>query len=80
MRKSGPRAMTLVDTHIAKRVFEARRKAGLSQERLANAVGVRFQQLQKYERGQNRISAGRLYAIASALKVPIVYFYEGLPK
>jgi len=52
---------------------------GLSQEQVAEAVGVTFQQLQKYETGQNRISASRLYALANLLDVAIPFFYEGLP-
>lgn len=52
---------------------------GLSQEQLGEALGLTFQQVQKYEKGQNRIGAGRLYRIAQALSVPIEFFFQGLP-
>lgn len=52
---------------------------GVSQEHLGEALGVTFQQVQKYEKGLNRIGAGRLYRIGQVLRVPISYFYEGLP-
>ena len=51
----------------------------MSQEALAAAVGLRFQQIQKYEKGQNRIGASRLYRLATVLDVPLPYFFEGLP-
>ena len=51
----------------------------MSQEALAAAVGLRFQQIQKYEKGQNRIGASRLYRLATVLDVPLRYFFEGLP-
>ncbi len=51
---------------------------GLSQQQMADMIGVTYQQAHKYERGINRISAGRLYEVARALKVPVGYFYEGL--
>jgi transcriptional regulator with XRE-family HTH domain len=53
---------------------------GVSQEKLADAVGLTFQQVQKYERGANRVSASRLWEIAGALQVGIGYFYDGLPE
>jgi transcriptional regulator with XRE-family HTH domain len=55
-----------------------RKMMGLSQERLAEALGLTFQQVQKYERGSNRISASKLYEIAKFLSVPVSYFFEGL--
>ncbi len=55
-----------------------RRMLGVSQERLAEALGLTFQQVQKYERGANRVSASKLYDIARFLSVPIAYFFEGL--
>jgi transcriptional regulator with XRE-family HTH domain len=67
-----------VDLHVAKRLLAARLAAGLTQEYVAGELGVAFQQLQKYEHGINRISAGRLYDIAAVLGVPIAYFFEGL--
>ena len=51
---------------------------GISQEQLGDALGLTFQQIQKYEKGQNRIGAGRLFRIAQILSVPVEYFYEGL--
>jgi transcriptional regulator with XRE-family HTH domain len=55
-----------------------RRLQGVSQERLADALGLTFQQVQKYERGANRVSASKLYEIASSLKSQVAYFFEGL--
>ena len=52
---------------------------GISQERLGAAIGLTFQQVQKYERGINRIGAGRLHALSCALDVPVSYFFDGLP-
>ncbi len=67
-----------IDLHLGKRLRRRRRLLGLTQQQLASAVGVRFQQIQKYECGANRISAARLWELAEALEVPISYFYEGL--
>lgn len=69
---------TEIDLHLGKRLRRRRRLLGLTQQQLANAVGIRFQQIQKYECGANRISAGRLWELANALEAPISYFYEGL--
>lgn len=66
------------DIDIAKRVRALRLQRGLSQAELGEVLGVTFQQVQKYERGTNRISAGRLYRIAGVLEVPVSFFYEGL--
>ena len=68
-----------VDLHVGGRVRMRRRMLGVSQERLAEALGLTFQQVQKYERGANRVSASKLYAIAAALQVPVTYFFAGLP-
>jgi transcriptional regulator with XRE-family HTH domain len=65
-----------VDVLVGQRMRERRLILGLSQERLAEACGVSFQQVQKYERGQNRLSASRLYRVAQILGVPISYFFE----
>lgn len=65
-----------VDVHVGKRLRVRRSLLGLSQEKLAEAIGLTFQQVQKYERGVNRISAGRLYQFSKILDVPIAYFYE----
>ena len=68
-----------VDRHVGHRLRERRSMLGLSQESLAAAIGVSFQQVQKYERGVNRISASRLWLAAQLLDVDIDYFFEGLP-
>jgi transcriptional regulator with XRE-family HTH domain len=67
-----------IDFHLGKRMRRRRRLLGLTQQQLAMACGVRFQQIQKYECGANRVSAGRLWRIAGALEVPVNYFFEGL--
>jgi transcriptional regulator with XRE-family HTH domain len=66
----------LVDVHVGLRIRAARLSAGLSQERLGTALGVTFQQIQKYEKGANRVGAGRLSDIARALSVPVSYFFQ----
>lgn len=65
-----------VDIHVGARLRTRRGVMGLSQEALANKVGLTFQQIQKYERGTNRISAGRLYELAQILEVPVSYFFD----
>jgi len=72
------RGVTDIDTHIGNRVRAARQAQGMSQAILANALGITFQQVQKYENGSNRVSAARLYNIAHVLGMPITYFYEGI--
>jgi len=67
-----------VDDFVGKRVRQRRRLLGLTQQQLAAAIGVRFQQIQKYECGANRIYAGRLWSLAQALQVPPDYFFDGL--
>lgn len=67
-----------IDLHLGKRLRRRRRLLGLTQQQLAGACGVRFQQIQKYECGANRISAARLWQLSSALEVPVGYFYDGL--
>ena len=67
-----------VDIHVGSRVRQRRTLLGFSQERLASALDLTFQQVQKYERGANRIGAGRLYQLARALEVPVTYFFEEL--
>jgi transcriptional regulator with XRE-family HTH domain len=67
-----------VDLHVGARIRMRRRMQGVSQERLAEALGLTFQQVQKYERGANRVSASKLYDIAATLRAPISYFFEGL--
>jgi transcriptional regulator with XRE-family HTH domain len=72
------RAVSTVDLQIGLRLRARRREIGLSQEGLAERLGLTFQQVQKYEKGVNRVAAARLLAIAGALDVPVQYFYEGL--
>ena len=67
-----------IDLHLGRRLRRRRRLLGLTQQQLATAVGIRFQQIQKYECGANRISAARLWQLAEALEIPIGYFYDGL--
>ena len=67
-----------VDVHVGKRVRHRRWMLGVTQQQLAERVGIKFQQIQKYETGMNRISASRLWDIAEALEVPISFFFEGL--
>ena len=69
---------TDIDLHLGRRLRRRRRLLGLTQQQLALQVGIRFQQIQKYECGANRISAARLWQLAEALETPIAYFYEGL--
>ncbi|CAL4869309.1 hypothetical protein MMA231_03601 (plasmid) [Asticcacaulis sp. MM231] len=66
-----------VDLHVGARVRMRRKFLGLSQTDLADAIGLTFQQIQKYERGSNRISASKLYEIAKFLRAPVAYFFEG---
>ncbi len=68
-----------VDVHVGNRVRIRRMKLGLSQATLAKALGMTFQQVQKYEKGANRISASVLYSISGALDVEPEFFFEGLP-
>lgn len=69
-----------IDLHVGKRLRRRRRLLGLTQQQLAESVGIRFQQIQKYECGANRVSASRLFELAEALDVPVQYFYEGLSR
>jgi transcriptional regulator with XRE-family HTH domain len=69
---------TDVDIYVGKRLRRRRRLLGLTQQDLAGQVGVRFQQIQKYECGANRITASRLFALSTALNVNINYFFDGL--
>lgn len=66
------------DNHVGARIRERRVMLGLSQKQMADLIGVTYQQAHKYERGMNRVSAGRLYEIAQVLRVPVGYFFEGL--
>ncbi len=67
-----------VDVHVGKRVRHRRWLVGMTQQQLAEKVGIKFQQIQKYETGMNRVSASRLWDIAEALGVSVSFFFEGL--
>jgi transcriptional regulator with XRE-family HTH domain len=69
-----------VDVHVGRAVRWRRKLRGLSQQALAERIGLTFQQVQKYETGANRISASALHAISGALEVPIAFFFDGLPE
>ena len=68
-----------VDVHVGARVRLRRTLLGFSQEKLGNALGLTFQQIQKYERGANRIGSGRLYRISQIFDVPVSFFFDELP-
>jgi transcriptional regulator with XRE-family HTH domain len=67
-----------VDVHVGKRIRQRRWLAGMTQQRLAELVGIKFQQIQKYETGANRVSASRLWDIAEALDIDVSHFFEGM--
>ena len=67
-----------VDVHVGKRIRHRRWLVGMTQQQLAERVGIKFQQIQKYETGANRVSASRLWDIADALSVEVSFFFEGL--
>lgn len=68
-----------IDVHVGARVRLRRTLLGMSQERLGEALGLTFQQVQKYERGANRVGASRLFDLARALQVPVGFFFDDLP-
>jgi transcriptional regulator with XRE-family HTH domain len=68
-----------IDKHVGARVRMKRMLSGMSQEKLGEALGLTFQQIQKYEKGANRISASRLQQISEALNTPLAYFFKGSP-
>lgn len=72
------RSANEIDIHVGQRLRLARILRGLSQDELGKEVGVTFQQIQKYERGTNRVSAGRLVALAKALDLEILFFFQDL--
>lgn len=76
MLKRGPNT---IDKHVGSRVRMQRMILGMSQEKVADALGITFQQLQKNERGMNRIGCSRLLQLSQILKVPIIFFFEGAP-
>ena len=67
-----------VDVHVGKRIRHRRWMNGTTQQQLAEKVGIKFQQIQKYETGMNRVSASRLWDIAHSLGVPVAFFFEGM--
>jgi len=67
-----------IDVHLGRKLRRRRRLLGLTQQQLAGACGVRFQQIQKYECAANRMSAARIWQLSEVLQVPVSYFYEGL--
>jgi transcriptional regulator with XRE-family HTH domain len=69
---------TEMDDHLGKRIRQRRRSLGLTQQQVGEVIGVRFQQIHKYECGMNRISAARLWTLARALEAPVDFFFEGL--
>ncbi len=75
-RKKAPNP---IDQHVGSRVRMRRIMLAMSQEKLGAALGLTFQQVQKYERGANRIGASRLHQISQILQVPVAFFFEGMP-
>lgn len=67
-----------IDRHVGLRIRMRRKELGVSQEKLAESIGLTFQQIQKYERAANRVSASKLWEMARALNTSVAYFYEGL--
>nr|WP_325050348.1 helix-turn-helix transcriptional regulator [Hyphobacterium indicum] len=76
--KRNPREANQIDAHVGSRVRLRRQLMKMSQEKLGDELGVTFQQVQKYERGANRIGASRLYSLANVLDVPVNFFFDGL--
>lgn len=76
--KAQPGNMAVIDLYVGANIRLRRKELGLSQPQLAEAVGVSFQQLQKYERGTNRVSSATLFFMSKALKVPLQFFFAGL--
>ena len=76
--KRGQAQAKTVDTHVGQRIRDKRNERGMSQTEVANALGVTFQQVQKYERGTNRVGASRLFDLSRILSVPVQYFFAGL--
>ena len=76
--KSDEEGPNPVDVHVGAKLKARRLMLGLSQEELAKSIGLTFQQVQKYEKGVNRIGAGRLFEVARILNVPVDFFYDGV--
>lgn len=77
-KKPGPRSPNPVDIHVGSRVRLRRQVLKFSQEKLGDQLGVTFQQIQKYERGSNRVGASRLWKMSQVLDVPVNFFFDGL--
>ncbi|WP_459697420.1 helix-turn-helix domain-containing protein [Acidisoma sp. C75] len=75
----GDAAPSPIDVHVGARIREQRTRLGMSQEKLGDALNLTFQQIQKYERGVNRVGASRLYDLCRVFDVPADYFFDGLP-
>ena len=78
-RRGRGRGIGPIDVHVGARLRQRRTLLGLNQTKLGSAIGLTFQQVQKYEKGTNRISAGRLYALSGTLDVPVEYFFSDMP-
>ena len=74
------KSASAIDRFVSEKVRARRKEIGMTQQALATSIGVTFQQLQKYEKGTNRISAGRLLAISRALRIPVARFFDGAPE
>jgi transcriptional regulator with XRE-family HTH domain len=79
MSQTGKKQPNPIDVHVGSRIRLRRTMSGMSQERLGANLGITFQQIQKYERGTNRVGASRLQNIASILNVPVSFFFENAP-
>jgi transcriptional regulator with XRE-family HTH domain len=78
-KKMAKKAPNPIDKHVGSRVRMRRMMVGMSQEKLGDALGLTFQQVQKYEKGTNRIGASRIQQISHILQVPVAFFFEGAP-
>ncbi|UUP17789.1 helix-turn-helix domain-containing protein [Nitratireductor thuwali] len=79
MNKNNKKKPNPIDIHVGSRIRLRRNMLGVSQEKLGDSLGITFQQIQKYEKGTNRVGASRLQAIASILNAPVSFFFEGAP-
>jgi transcriptional regulator with XRE-family HTH domain len=78
-RHSDSQRQSTIDVHIGSRLRQRRTLVGMTQNKLATALGITFQQVQKYESGVNRVSGSRLYDLANALDIPVSFFFDGVP-
>lgn len=69
-----------IDVHVGSQVRMRRKLVGMSQEKLGKALGLTFQQIQKYEKGANRIGSSRLYKLSNIFNVPVAYFFDNMPE